>query len=76
MVSVTWLVQPMNKGSVVTSLNFRFSPILDANGNPMEKAGMLAFDTAPNPNADDGTEIGMFLEVTQSEGRPDDRHPL
>jgi hypothetical protein len=42
--------------------------ILDADGNPIEKTGALAFGIEPNPDAADGTEIGTFVDVT----RPDE----
>lgn len=45
-------------------LKLRSARILDAHGNPTEKSGMLAFGREPNPDADNGTHIGTFLDVT------------
>jgi hypothetical protein len=49
----------------------RAGRILDGEGNPIEKTGMLAFGTEPNPDADDGTYIGTLVDVT----RPDEASP-
>jgi hypothetical protein len=46
-------------------LRLRSARIVDADGNPIEKIGMLAFGTKPNPDAEDGTYIGRFLDVTR-----------
>jgi len=40
----------------------------DADGKPVEKVGILAFGREPNPDANDGTFVGTFLDVTRSEG--------
>lgn len=48
-------------------IKFRAARILDAAGNPIKKAGMLAFGKERNPDADDGTYIGTFLDVTRKQ---------
>jgi hypothetical protein len=49
----------------------RSARIVDADGNPIEKAGMLAFGVEPNPDAKDETYIGTFLDVTRRVSRKD-----
>ncbi len=63
-VFVTWLVRPMDEATRRYLVTLRAARILDANGNPIEKVGMFAFGTEPNPDVDDGTYIGKFLDVT------------
>jgi hypothetical protein len=46
-------------------LKLRSAQIINAEGKPIEKIGMLAFGTEPNPDAEDGTHIGKFLDVTR-----------
>ena len=43
----------------------RSARILDAEGNPILKTGMLAFSQEPNPDADDGTFVGTLIDVTR-----------
>ncbi len=69
-VFVTWLVRPMEEATRRHILKLRSARILDAHGNPLEKSGMLAFGREPNPDADDGTNIGTFLDVTRNVGVP------
>jgi hypothetical protein len=40
-------------------------------GEPIDREAALAFGTEPNPDADDGTKIGIFLDVTRN---PKSRH--
>jgi hypothetical protein len=42
----------------------RSGRVRDAKGKPVENIGLLAFGTQPNPDADDGTSIGIFTDVT------------
>jgi hypothetical protein len=64
-VFVTWLVRPTQEVTRRHIMKFRSAPILDAHGNSIEKSGMLAFGREPNPDANDGTYIGTFLDVTR-----------
>jgi hypothetical protein len=64
-VFVTWLVRPMEEATRRHVLKLRSARLLDAHGNQIEKSGMLAFGREPNPDADDGTRIGTFLDVTR-----------
>jgi hypothetical protein len=64
-VFVTWIVRPMGESLSHEVLRLRSASIVDADGNPIEKIGMLAFGTEPNPDAKDGTYIGKFLDVTR-----------
>jgi hypothetical protein len=66
-VFVTWLVRPMSEGIRRQIVKLRSAGIFDAEGKAIEKIGMLAFGTEPNPDANDGTRVGMLLDVT----RPD-----
>lgn len=43
----------------------RSATILDGEGNRIEKTGMLAFGTEPNPDAEGGTFVGMVVDVTR-----------
>ena len=67
-VFITSVVREMTAGLRAQVEMMRAGRILDADGNPIEKTGMLAFGTEPNPDADDGTFIGTLLDVT----RPDE----
>ena len=64
-VFVTWLVRPMAEATHQHVVRLRSARILDAHGTPLEKVGMLAFGTEPNPDADDGTYVGTLLDVTR-----------
>jgi hypothetical protein len=62
---VTWLVRPMVEATRHHIVKLRSARIFDADGKPVKKIGMLAFGTEPNPDADDGTYVGTFLDVTR-----------
>lgn len=64
-VFVTCLVRAMDEATRLHIVKLRSAPIIDADGNPIEKAGMLDFGTQPNPDTDDGTYVGTFLDVTR-----------
>lgn len=66
-VFVTWLVRPMEEALRLNVLKLRTARVLDAKGHPMQKVGMLAFGTEPNPDADDGTQVGVLLDLTKTE---------
>lgn len=68
-VFVTWLVRPMDEATRRHLMKLRAARILDADGNPIVRVGMLAFGREPNPDADDGTYIGKLLDVTRDEGK-------
>jgi hypothetical protein len=64
-VFVTWLVRPMEETTRHHVTKLRAARILDRDGNPVEKVGILAFGTEPNRDADDGIYVGTFLDVTR-----------
>jgi hypothetical protein len=66
-VFVTWLVRPMEEAIRRHIVRLRSARIVDADGNQIEKVGMLAFGTEPNPDADDGTYVGTLLDVTRKQ---------
>jgi hypothetical protein len=66
-VFVTWLVRPMEEALRLHVSKLRAARIRDANGHPVQKVGMLAFGTEPNPDANDGTYVGIFLDVTRNQ---------
>lgn len=43
----------------------RSAHILDSDGRSIEKVGLLAFCRERNPDADDGTYVGKFMDVTK-----------
>lgn len=51
----------------------RSARILDADGNLVEKTGMLAFGRESNPDANDGTFVGTLLDVTRPDEGLDER---
>lgn len=67
-VFVTSLVREMGAALRANVHRLRSARIMDAEGNPIEKTGMLAFGREPNPDADDGTFVGTLIDVT----RPDE----
>jgi hypothetical protein len=64
-VFVTSVVRPMDEATRSYVAKLRSARILDADGRPIEKVGMLAFGRERNPDADDGTYIGRFMDVTR-----------
>lgn len=67
-VFVTWLARPLGEGLLRNISMYRSARIMNAAGEPIQKAGMLAFGTEPNPDSNDGTFVGILLDIT----RPDD----
>ena len=67
-VFVTSLVRKMESPLRAQVDRLRSAPILDAEGNVIEKTGMLAFGHEPNPDADDGTFVGTVIDVTRGSG--------
>lgn len=72
-VFVTSLVRPMEEVTRENVEKLRSARILDADGNLIQKTGMLAFGHEPNPDADDGTFVGTVIDVTRpdEQGAPD-----
>jgi hypothetical protein len=67
-VFITSIVREMGAELRANIERMRTTPILDADGNPIQKTAMLAFGREPNPDADDGTFVGTVIDVT----RPDE----
>jgi hypothetical protein len=67
-VFVTSKVRSMEAATREHVDKLRSARILDADGNIVQKTGMLAFGHEPNPDADDGTFVGTVIDVT----RPDE----
>jgi len=66
-VFVTWLVRPMLEATRRHIMQLRLAQLIHAHGKSIEKGGMLAFGREPNLDANDGTFIGTFLDVTRNE---------
>jgi hypothetical protein len=66
-VFVTSLIRPMDARMRANVDRLRSAPILDAQGNPIQKTGMLAFGHEPNPDANDGTFVGSVIDVTRQD---------
>src|SRR5262245_55169183 len=64
-VFVTWLRQPMVEALRRYVERLRSAHLLDAAGNPRDKSGVPAFGKESNQDADDGTQVGMLLDVTR-----------
>lgn len=45
---------------------FRNTSILDKFGSQIDKIGLFAFGIEPNPDASDGTEIGVLIDITRA----------
>jgi hypothetical protein len=67
-VYVTWLPREMDVPLRDNIERLRSVRVLDAEGNVVQKTGMLGFGTEPNPDAADGTEVATLVDVT----RPDE----
>jgi hypothetical protein len=67
-VFVTSIVREMEEATRSKIAQMRSARILDAEGNLIQKTGMLAFGVESNPDADDGTFVGTVIDVT----RPDE----
>jgi len=63
-VFVTWIERPMNDATRLQVEKLRSARVTDSDGNVM-KGGMLAFGKVPNPDSDDGTFVGLLLDVTR-----------
>jgi hypothetical protein len=64
-VFVTWIERPMEEATSLHIMKLRSARILDKQGNTIEKMGMLAFGTEPNPDMHDGSYVGTLLDVTR-----------
>jgi len=64
-VFVTSLVRPMDEATRRYVAKLRSARILDADRRLIEKVGMLPFGRERNPDADDGTYVGKFIDVTR-----------
>jgi hypothetical protein len=64
-VFVMSLVRPMGEPLRRNIAKLRRARILGGDGNLLEKVGMLAFGTEPNPDAKEGTRVGVPLDVTR-----------
>lgn len=67
-VFVTLLVREMEASMGAKVHSLRSLRILDAEGNVIQKTGMLSFGLEPNPDADDGSFVGSLIDVA----RPDE----
>jgi hypothetical protein len=72
-VFITSVVRTMEEPLRANVERLRSGRILDAAGNPIEKTGIVAFGTEPNPGANDGTEVGTVIDVTRSDPAEKDR---
>jgi hypothetical protein len=66
-VFVTSVVRPIGVALRANVARLRSGPVFDFAGNPIQRPGMLAFHAEPNPDADDGTSVGVFVDVTRPE---------
>lgn len=64
-VFVTSVARPMGKPMRGNVDRLRHARLLDDDGNPIQKTGMLGFGHEPNPDADDGTFVGSVIDVTR-----------
>ena len=74
-VYVTWLARPLGDALRQRVAKLRTVCVIDADGNPIKRIGMLAFGREPNPDASDGTYVGTLLDVTPNLAAAD-RHGL
>lgn len=71
-VFVTSLIREMGAELRAQVERLRGATVLDRDGNRIEKTGMLAFGTEPNPDAEDGTFVGTVVDVTRPDESPAD----
>jgi hypothetical protein len=64
-VFVTWRIQPMEEALRRHVTYLRSIRVVDKDGNFIEKPERLVFGKNPNPDAEDGTEVGKLLSVTR-----------
>lgn len=65
-VFVTSIVRAMEEPLRNHIEKLRNTAMFDGDGKQIDKTGMLSFGTEPNPDADDGTHVGILLAVTRS----------
>jgi len=66
-VFVTALARPMQESLLRHINRLRTARIRDASGNQILQNGMLAFGTEPNPDANDGTQVGILVDITRNQ---------
>lgn len=64
-VFVTALAHPIDGNLAAQVARLRAARIADSDGNSVERAGMMAFGHEPNPDAHDGSEIGILVDITR-----------
>ena len=64
-VFVTALAHAVDSNLAAQVARLRNAQIADADGNAVEKVGMMAFGREPNPDAQDGSEIGILVDITR-----------
>lgn len=66
-VFVTSIVRPMEAELRARIERLRTLRIIGSDGKEEKRSAVLAFGTSPNPDAEDGTEVGTFLDVSRSD---------
>ena len=64
-VFVTSIARPIQVPLQGQILRLRTAPVLDKHDRPIRNTGMLAFGTEPNADANDGTFVGVLLDITR-----------
>lgn len=64
-VFVTWIARPMTDALRRNITILKRARFLDGDGQPLEAGGMLCFGLEQNQDANDGTYIGVFVDVTR-----------
>lgn len=64
-VFVTWLQRPMLDVTRQGVTKLRSAPIRDSAGKLVGTDAVLSFGTEPNPDSNDGTYVGVFVDVTR-----------
>ena len=66
-VFVTSLSHQLSPQIVQQIADLRAARVTDTDGREVDKVGMMSFGREPNPDAQDGTEIGILVDVTRTE---------
>lgn len=69
-VYITALTRPIVEPLLDRIANLRRAPILNKDGQHVNKTGLLTFSTEPNLDANDGTEVGVLVDLTREMQAP------
>lgn len=68
---VTAIARPIQPGLADQIAKLKHAKVYDRQDSELKPRGMLAFGTEPNPDEDDGTSIGLLMDITRRSAADD-----